>query len=102
MGGTMLYIQKDIPARVLKHNFPSGQSFFVGIMFHKKIWIINCSCNSNKNNIKNHVKTINRTLDTFSTKYENILLQGDFYACADDETMKDFYSSYCLKVSSNN
>ena len=98
----MLYIREDIPARVLKLNFPSGQSSFVGIIFHEKIWIINCSCNSNKNNIKNHVKTINRTLDAFSTKYGNILLQGDFNACVDDETMKDFCSSYCLKVSSNN
>ena len=47
--------------------------------------------------MKNHVKTINRTLDAFPTKCENILLLGDFMACVDDETMKEFCRSYCLK-----
>ena len=57
----------------------------------------NCSYNFNKNNIKNHIETIGRTLDAFSKKYENILFLGDFNASVDDETMKDFYSSFCLK-----
>ena len=95
-GGIILYIGEDIPARVLSHNFPSGESFFVGIILHKKKWIINRSHNPNKSNIKNHVKTISRTLDAFSTKYENILLLGDLNTCVDDETMNDFCSSYCL------
>ena len=38
-----------------------------------------------------------RKLDAFSTKYGNVLFLGDFDACVDDETMKDFWSSYCLK-----
>ena len=42
---------------------------------------MNCSYNPNKNNIKNHVETISRTSDAFSTKYKNILLLGDFNAC---------------------
>ena len=52
-------------------------------------WVTNFPYNPNKNNIKNHVETISRTLDTFLTKYENILLLGDFNACVDDETIKD-------------
>ena len=31
-----------------------------------------------------------RKLDAFSTKYGNVLFLGDFDACVDDETMKDF------------
>ena len=68
----MLYIQENIPARVLNHKFPSAESFFVEIILNKKKWLINCSYNPNKNNIKNHVETISKTLDAFSTKYENI------------------------------
>ena len=93
----MLYIREDIKARVLIHKYPSGESFFVGILLRKKKSLINCSYNPNKINMKNHVKTINRTLDAFSTKYENILLLGDFMAWVDDETMKEFCRSYCLK-----
>ena len=79
------------------HNFPSAESFFVEIILRKKKWLIKCSYNPNKNNIKNHVGTISRTLDAFSTKYGNILLLRDFNACVDFETMNDFCSSYCLK-----
>ena len=80
----MLYIREVIPARVLTHNFTSAESFFVEIIFHKKKWLVNCSQNPNKNNTKNHVETISRTLDAFSTKCENILRLGDFNACVDD------------------
>ena len=59
-------------------------------------WLINYSYNPRKNSIKNHLEIISRTLDTFTTKYENILILGDFNACADDETMKNFCSSYGL------
>ena len=68
----MLYIQENIPARVLSRKFPSVESFFVEIILNKKKWLINCSYNPNKNNIKNYVETISKTLDAFSTKYENI------------------------------
>ena len=69
----MLYIREDIPARVSSHNFPSAESFFVVIILNKKKWLINCLYNPNKNSIKNHIETISRTLDVFSTKYENVL-----------------------------
>ena len=49
-----------------------------------------------KNSIKNHLELISRTLDIFTTKKVNILLLGDFNACADDETMKSSCSSYGL------
>ena len=47
--------------------------------------------------MKNHLETISRTSDAFSTKHKNILLLGDFNVCVDDETMKNFCNSYCLK-----
>ena len=87
----MLYFWEDIPTRVLSHNFSSAESFFIEIILYRKKYLINCSCNRNKNNIKNHVGTISKTLDAFSTKYENILLLGDFNAWV------NFCSSYCLK-----
>ena len=67
--------------------------FFVEIILHKKKWLINCSCNPNKNNIKNHLEIIS---NAFSTKYENIILLGDFNLCVDDETMRNFCNSYNL------
>ena len=96
-GGILFFVREDIPAKVLSHDFPSTESFFVEIILHKKKWLINCSYNPTKNNIKNHLETISRALDTFSTKYENLVLLGDFNVCVDDENMKNFCNSYSLK-----
>ena len=42
-GGILLFVREDIPAKVLSHDFPSTESFFVEIILHKKKWLINCS-----------------------------------------------------------
>ena len=36
---------------------------------------------------------ISKALDTFYTKYENMILLGDFNVCPDDETMGNFCNS---------
>ena len=66
------------------------------MILHKKKWLINCSYNSNKNNIKNHFEIINKALDAFSTNYENIILLVDFNVCVDDKAMRNFCNSYSL------
>ena len=95
-GGILLHVREDIPAKILSHDFPSAESFFVEIILHKKKWLINCSYNPNKNNINNHLEIISKALDAFSTKYENIILPGDFNVCVDDEAMRNFCNSYNL------
>ena len=95
-GGIMLYVREDIPAKLLSHDLPHAESFFVEIKLFKKNWLINCSYNPHRNNIGKHLDIISRSLDTLSTKYENILILGDFNACVDDEDLKSFCKSYSL------
>ena len=77
--GIIVYVPKDIPAKVLCHNFRFAESFFYRkINLHKQKWFLNCSYNPRKNNIIKHLELISRSLDTFSTKYENIILLGNF------------------------
>ena len=75
---------------------PLLKPFFIEITLHKEKWLSNSSYNPHKNSTKNHLKIISRTLDTLTTKYDSILLPGNLNACADDETMKNFCSSYGL------
>ena len=63
-------------------------------MLYKKNWLINCSYNPHKNNIENHLDIISRSLDTDSTKYENIVLLDDFIVCVNDEALKTFCKPY--------
>ena len=44
------------------------------------------------------LKIISKSLDAFSTKYENILLLGDFNVCVDNDTMRNFCNSYSLHI----
>ena len=93
-GGIMLYVREDIPTKLLIHDFPGVESFFVEINLHKKKWLINCSYNPHKSNIINHINIISRLLDIDSTKYENIVLLGDFNVRVDDEALQAFCKSY--------
>ena len=44
-GCILLYVREDIPAKVLSHDFPTAESFFVEIILDKKKRLINCSYN---------------------------------------------------------
>ena len=59
-GGIMLYVREDIPTKLLSHDFPGVESFFVEINPHKKKWLINCSYNPHKSNI-NRLNIISRS-----------------------------------------
>ena len=63
-GGTMLYVREDIPAKLLNHDFLFVESFFVEINLYKKKWLINCSYNPHKNDLRKHLDTISKSLDT--------------------------------------
>ena len=89
----MLYFREDIPTKLLGHDFPCAESFFVEIDLYKEKWLINCSFNSHKNNTENHQDIISRSLDTHSNKHKNSVLLGDFNACIDDEALQTFGKS---------
>ena len=67
-----------------------AESSFLEINLYKKKWLINWYYNPHKNNIENHLDIISRSLDTHSTKYENVVLLAGFRACVDDEALRTF------------
>ena len=64
-GGILLYVREDIPAKVIHCDFPTSESFYVEISLHMKKWPLNFSYNPRKNNIRNHLDGITKTLDTY-------------------------------------
>ena len=95
-GEIMLYVREDIPANLLSHDFSSAESFFIEIKLYKKKWLVNCSYNPHKSNIRKHLGIISRSLDALSSKYENIVLLGDFNASADDDALQTFCKFHSL------
>ena len=81
---------------MLTHDSPSVESFFTEINLYKKKWLVNCFYNPHKSNTGKHLDIISRSLDALSSKYENIVLLGDFNACVDDEALQTFCKFYSL------
>ena len=48
------------------------------------------SYNPHKNNIGSHLNAITKTLDSYYSKYDNVVFLGDFNAGNEETTMKSF------------
>ena len=64
----------------------------------KQKWLICCSYNPNKHNIRKHIEALSKSIDLFSSNYENVLLMGDFNAGLDNAVLKDFAIHIILQI----
>ena len=60
-------------------------------------WLINCSYNTNRNAIGNHVEALSDFLDFHSSSYNNIIILGDFNVGVEEPHMKKFCENYSLQ-----
>ena len=98
-GGILLFIREDIPSKLIKTKFlpKNFEGFFVEINLRRKKWLLCCSYNSHKNKISSHLDIISKSLDDFSTTYDNLMLLGDFNVEPEEKHMVDFLNVYNLK-----
>ena len=59
--------------------------------------LINCSNNPHKLGIKKHLTALRNSLDLHSSKYEKILIQGDFNVEIEEANMKLLCENYNQK-----
>ena len=59
--------------------------------------LTNCSYNPQKSEIKKHLTALRHSLDLHSSKYDKILILGDFNVGIDEANMQSFCESYNLK-----
>ena len=95
-GRILLYAREDIPVKLLSVEPLPTECFFVEINLCKHKWLVCCSYNPHRDNIKNHLQVISANLDLYSSKYEHIIVMGDFNADIGDKFMGDFCESYNL------
>ena len=85
-----------IPAKLIFTEVSPIEGFYVEINLRKQKWLICCSYNPNKHNISKHIEALSKSIDLFSSNYENVLLMGDFNAGLDNAVLKDFCNLYNL------
>ena len=97
-GGILLYVREDNLPKLLKGTHFEGNlgAMFVEINLRKKKWLLNCSCNGQKSEIRKHLGAVGKNLDSYSSKYENFILFGDFNVEPTD-AMEEFMKVYNLE-----
>ena len=56
------------------------EGFFIELNLRRKEWLLCCSYNSKYSQISHHLKEIGKYLDVLTSKYDNMILMGDFNA----------------------
>ena len=96
-GSIILYIREDIPSRLVSTESSQAEGFFVEInLRNKKKWLLCCSYNPKKDLIRQHLYASSKSIDVFTSKYDNLLFLGDFNAGVEDTSVKNFCRSYNL------
>ena len=89
-GGLHVCVREDITAKHLSRKSTPIESIYVELNFRKKNWILFCTYNLHRNIITNNLEALNRSLDSCSTKYDNLMVVGDLNAEVNLECMKRF------------
>ena len=98
-GGILIYIRDDIRSRIIEcEKLPSSfESFVIELSFNLKKWLLICSYNPLRNDIKEHIRVLSCCLDQNIQKYENIILMGYYNAEITNASMQEFCESYFLE-----
>ena len=98
--GILLYIRSYIVASKLSNYiYPNDiEAFFIEINIKGNKWLICCSYNPNRLFVSGHLDHIAKGIDTYSKKYEKILLMGDFSIELKEANMTTFWNQYKLKT----
>ena len=87
-GGTdNVIIKEDIPSKHLAVEDSPNERFYVKISLRKTKWLLCCSYNPKKINIRAHLECLNKSLALYLLKYEHFLVLGDFNVCVEDSTI---------------
>ena len=80
----------------MSSEYTSSEGIYIKLNFHKKNWLLCCTYNPNRNFIMNHSDIIKRSLDSYSTKFLNLMVIRDLNAEVNLECMKLFCETYDL------
>ena len=101
-GGLLVFIREDIPCSILNIKQLTIEALFIEINLRKKKWLLCCSYNPHKNLIVAHLREIQVALDVLSSKYENIIIIGDFNSEPKEFAIANFCQPYNMENLINN
>ena len=79
-----------IPSNLLAFEDKLIENLFIELNLQNTKILINCSYNPHKSEIKKHLRALRDSLDLYSSKYEKMLILGDFIVEIEGANMKSF------------
>ena len=97
-GGLLLYVNENIPSRKLKeHTLPDDiEIMCVELNLKKQKWVLIGLYRPPNMNERYFLDHLSRVIDYYSTKYDRIVIMGDFNSEPSDEPIETFCGSYNL------
>ena len=98
-GGVLIYVREDIPCREFTNHAIDNniEGIFLEINLRKTKWLLFGGYNHNKSNITNFLSNLGPILDHHMSKFDNILLLGDFNSETTELRMNEFCDTYNLQ-----
>ena len=95
----MIYIKDNLRCRQITFDTQPNdiECIFLELILRKQKWIIIGAYNPRKENISYFLGHVSKNLDKIISKYENILILGDFNSTMPEEAMKEFCQLYDLQ-----
>ena len=87
--GILVFIREDIPTKVIDSQMEI-EGFFIELNLRRKKWLLCCSYDPKYSQISHHLKEMGKNLDVLTSKYDNIILMGDFNAEPADTVVSGF------------
>ena len=87
-GGLLLYVRKDIPAKLLSCSYCSKiECLPIEVNLHNKKWLIYGIYDPKRADIVTHLSLMRNSIDHYSTSYDNIVVLGDFNSEPSDDPL---------------
>ena len=67
----MVFVREDIPSTLLSLEVAPIENLYSELKFRNKKWPLNWFFNLNRNNISNHLNALKKSLDLYTSEYEN-------------------------------
>ena len=98
-GGVIIFIRDGLTCRELKPRllYPEVECTLLEISIRQCKWLVVVGYNPQKENIDNFLDKLGREVDKCLSKYENLLMLGDWNSAVTEEGMATFCDTYGLE-----
>ena len=98
-GGLIVFMRDDLTCRELKPRvlYPELECTFLEVRIRHNKWLVVVGYNPQKENINYFLEKVSLEVDKLLSKYENLLMLGDWNSAVTEECMSQFCDMYDLE-----